>query len=289
MSCAWQLAREGNRVAIIDLDLEAPGLGSLLEAETQRGAVDAIVDFFATGSIDTNDLYAPAQALGAEDATQVDVIPAGNLDINYLEKLARLDFINDTPGELNKSSPVEDALRALVLKVRSALKPNFIFLDARAGLHDLAGLSLHGVSHVDVLVGRASEQSFRGLDIAIQALGIRKDAQDLRCIIVHGFAPRDPESEPSKKEIDTFQTRVYDSFCTHIYEEDPPGPTDRTAAHWPWPLRQNPDLERFTSLSSVRDSLFSDQHQQLLLRIKELCTPEPAPNSGDDAPEETLP
>lgn len=289
VSCAWQLAREGKRVVIIDLDLEAPGLGALLDAETQRGAVDAIVDFLATGSIDLEGLHAPAQALGAEDAMLVDVIPAGNLNINYLEKLARLDFINDSPWDSKKASPVEEALRALVSRVRNILKPNFIFLDARAGLHDIAGLSLHGVSHVDVLVGRASEQSFRGLNIAIQALGIRKSAQDLRCIIVHGFSPRDPDSELGKQELAEFQGRAYDSFCDHIYEEDPPGPSDKTAAHWPWPLRQNPALERFSNLSSMRDSLFSEQHQQLLLRIKELCTPEPALNSSGDEPEEPLP
>ncbi|WP_158620115.1 tyrosine-protein kinase family protein [Corallococcus sicarius] len=290
-SCAWQLAREGKRVAIIDLDLEAPGLGALLEAETQRGAVDAIVDFLAVGSLDLDGLHAPAQGFGAEDAMQVDVVPAGNLDINYLEKLARLDFINATPWDSRKASPVEDALRALVLKVRSALKPDYIFLDARAGLHDLAGLSLHGVSHVDVLVGRASEQSFRGLDIAIQALGIRKNSQDLRCIVVHGFAPRDPESDSGKLELAKFQERTYDSFCEHIYEEDPPAPTDKTAAHWPWPLRQDPDLERFSSILSVRDNLFSEQHQHLLLRIKELCSPEPQSNanSGDEESEEDLP
>lgn len=36
---------------------------------------------------------------------------------------------------------------------------NYILLDSRAGLHDLAGLSLHNLAHVDVLVGRDSDQS----------------------------------------------------------------------------------------------------------------------------------
>jgi len=285
VSCAWQLARAGQRVVVVDLDLEAPGLGALLDAETERGVLDAIVDHLATGSITLDGLHAPAQAFGAEDAGRVDVIPAGNLDVGYLEKLARLDFLTAAPWDNENLSPVENALRSLVDKIRSDLRPDYIFLDARAGLHDLAGLSLHGVSHVDVLVSRASEQAFRGLDLAIRALGVRKSAADLRCVVVHGFSPRDPESEPGKLELENFQQRTYDSFCSHIYtyEDEPPAPADKTAAHWPWPLRQDPDLERFSSVSSVQNNLFTEQHQQLLRRIQELCTPEPQLGDPDEA------
>jgi hypothetical protein len=88
----------------------------------------------------------------------------------YVSKLARLDDSSAEPGETN---PVEEALRAL-LKSLKALTPAFdvILLDSRAGLHDLAGLSLHGLAHVDVLVFRGTAQNLAG---EVMGSGARKD------------------------------------------------------------------------------------------------------------------
>jgi len=67
---------------------------------------------------------------------------------SYLEKPGRLDFVSETGG--SDDSPVHDALRALLLKIKAELRPDHILIDSRAGLHDLGGLSMHGLAHVDV-------------------------------------------------------------------------------------------------------------------------------------------
>jgi MinD-like ATPase involved in chromosome partitioning or flagellar assembly len=274
VSCAWQLAAAGKRVCIIDLDLEAPGLASLLNVQTGRGVLDFLVDFIATGSSSLKDCHASAAVMG-DDAVNVDVIPAGKIDLMYLEKLARLDFVGaQTFGD--QRSPVQKAMEALLGKVHGELGPEYILLDSRAGLHDLAGLSLHGLAHVDVIVARASEQSYAGVDLTLQAIGIRKDVEKLLTVILHSFAPPDEESSIGKQEREAFRNRIYSHFVTNIYSkltDDDPQMEDTTAPHSPVVIAQNQHLERFASISSpkTKEALFGGDFVELLSRIEELC------------------
>jgi MinD-like ATPase involved in chromosome partitioning or flagellar assembly len=284
ISCAWQLAASGKRVCVIDLDLEAPGLGALLNVRTERGVLDFLVDFVATDSSNLLDCHAPAAVMG-DNASNVDVIPAGNINLSYLEKLSRLDFVGNQTFDNNKS-PVQRAMEALLGAIAGELKPAYILLDSRAGLHDLAGLSLHGLAHVDVIVARASEQSYAGLDLTLHALGICKDPEQLLTVMVHTFAPRDDKSEEYWKECATFRNRVYESFVKHIYDkmkDDDPAEDDDDASHTPIVLSYNQDLERFSSLASskTKEALFGKDFVTLCNRIEELC------DSSDTGDEET--
>ncbi len=291
-SCAWQLARGGKRVVVIDLDVEAPGLGATFEVSTQRGLVDFIVDFIGTGHVDLGGLVAAPLALGAE-ADKVEVIPAGALDWDYFEKLARLDFVGSgLIGEASRS-PVEKALNIL-LKALAGRKspPEYILLDSRAGLHDMAGLSLHGLAHVDVLVSRASEQAYRGLDLTLHALGRRKSPDELLCVTIHAMAPPDPESKEAKEEQAEFRERSYAAFSTHIYskieaqgpEEEAPQLADDDSPHSPAILRRHVLLERFAQLKSAEEALFGESYREALARIVALCEPEREDAAGEDAP-----
>ncbi len=184
VACAWQLAKLGKKVVVVDLDLEAPGLGALLGAEGARGVVDYLIDHLATGSSDLADLVVPSVVLG----NNVQVLSAGTLDARYLEKLGRLDFLGGQ--EADAGSPIEQALVGLLHSlIKLTPRPDYILIDSRAGLHDLAGLSLHRLAHVDVLVSRAAEQGYRGLDLTISSLVKRKELAQFQCILVHSIAP----------------------------------------------------------------------------------------------------
>lgn len=272
-ACAWQLAREHQkRVAVIDLDLEAPGLGPLLAAEGDRGVVDFIVDHLATGSKDIDPL--PAQALGPDDARLVDVVPAGRLDLNYLEKLSRLDFTGSGGFLQEGPRPIADALRGLLNCFRGG-GYDYLLLDARAGLHDLSGLSLHGFAHVDVLIGRASEQNYRGLDVTVEALSRRRKPTDLMGIIVHSMVPFDEKDAAAERS--RFRDRSYDIVKRHVYDRfddrSVPPIEDTAAFHSPYPISRHPRLETLATVASVRDLLFSTEYAAISDRIRELCTP----------------
>lgn len=280
LSCAWQLAAQGNHVAIVDLDLEAPGLGALCCEPPRvegRGVLDYLVDQIATDSAEYEDLGVPASALG-EEAEHVTVYPAGSLQGGYLEKLARLDFMNS--GGAGATSPVAKALRDLLLKIRHPTggtpKPQYILLDSRAGLHDIAGLSLHGLAHLDVLVGRSSEQSYQGMDLTVRTLARRKGAA-LSCVVVHGLAPvtaSDPIQKPESEERH-FLERMFKIFESRIYklleERGEPVPSESTTygPHSPVALHTNEKLERFQKLDkTVRYELFGPDYVELVKAIQ---------------------
>jgi len=275
ISCAWQLAEKGKSVVVVDLDLEAPGLASLLGAGLQRGVVDFLMDHIAADRAVLDGMASPASELG-EAQRRVSVLPAGELNLPYLEKLARLDFNEDVPWEPKSEVRAQQGLKSLLKQIRAELKPEYIFLDARAGLHDVAGLSLHGLSHVDVLLSRASEQGFQGLDLMLQVLSNPK----FRCVVAHAFAPAQRESEPDKAERAMFRQRVYESFRQYIYDkhyEDAEIPSEdaEDQPHSPVVLHQEEALRSISSVAAVKDFLFSSDYQRLCAKIQELCEPEP--------------
>lgn len=278
VACAWQLARVGKRVVVVDLDLEAPGLGALLAAQTDRALVDLLIDHVATGDCELDGAVAERSPALGPDGDRVSVIPAGRLDAAYLEKLARLDFVSDNPldGEV-APSPIEQALGAVLRKVQRSLRPDYILLDSRAGLHDLAGLSLHSLAHVDVLVGRATEQGYVGFDLTLGVLAKRKGADKLQCIVVHTFAPVSGTREAQIEEQEYLQ-RSYASFAKNVYSPERArtiGETDE-GPHAPSVIRRHAELDRFATLGSIEPVLFAPDFVGLREKIETLCTPSEA-------------
>lgn len=201
------------RIAVVDLDLEAPGVGSLFGVSTERGVLDVLVDHIATGGIDLDGASSLAQVDVAVDGS-ITVFPAGRVDDVYVQKLARLDFSSTEPGEDN---PVGMALTAMLKSMRAQF--DIILLDARAGLHGLAGMSLHGLAHVDVLVFRGTTQNLAGLAQTLRTLGSR-DA--IKLVLVETLLPAN-EEESFRLRRERTRSTVYDMLCEHVYEEnDPP-------------------------------------------------------------------
>lgn len=274
-ACAWQLARAAKRVVIIDLDLEAPGIGTLLEVQSERGVIDVLVDALVTDTPSLAGALGKASALGA-DGERVEVLPAGELDLGYLEKLGRLDFLGANVTE-HASSPIEAALRALLHAVaKRTPRPDYILLDSRAGLHDLAGLSLHRLAHIDVLVGRAGEQGYRGLDLTLRVLAQRKGAAAMRCIVVHTLAPT-AGTPPAIDEEREFKDASFESFKAHVYSaaEAETLKKEANAMHVPLVIRRDLALERFTKLSFIERSFFEPGFEALREKIVSLGTPTP--------------
>lgn len=272
-ACAWQLASEGARVVVIDLDLEAPGAGALLGVQTPRGILDVLVDRLATGSVDLTDSHALATALGPESAS-VHVFPAGALNESFIEKLARLDYTQAAADAATAHSPIEHALREILQKINADLRPDHIFLDARSGLHDLSALSLLRLAHVDVLLARANEQSYQGFDLTLRTLLRRKGAQHLQTIVVHTMAvPGGTRSALEEQE--QFTERAYRTFNEAYYRPHncPFALDDNSAPHAATVVFHNESLVRFGSLEAIRDVMFAREYRYLCDRIKLLAQP----------------
>jgi MinD-like ATPase involved in chromosome partitioning or flagellar assembly len=233
VATALTLARNGHRVAIVDLDLEAPGLATIFspEDDSNPGVIDYLLEKKIQGnnwSLETVRSISRPDLLGDNGET-IHLLPAGTVDKNYLEKLARLDFQNLVDGEL------EDRMHHMLQELNGRV-PNldFILLDARAGFHDIGGLAITNLSHGVVIFGTQSRQSWAGLTHVIRHLAPSGSDEAPSLILVHSMAPA-LEISGRGRELTEFRDRAYNIFQDNYYAvtEDVPNSNDTEAPFYP--------------------------------------------------------
>jgi hypothetical protein len=277
---AIQRARRGERVAVIDGDLDAPGVGVLLASDrsgtiARWGAVDYLLESrLPEVVLDLRDYYHACRREPVTGEGEILVVPAGQLGPNYVGKLARLDLEPPSRGE----GP--HPWQTLLGKIRSDLKPQWILLDARAGLGDPAGMLLGGLAHLHVLFGTFSEQSWSGLKLVIDRLGaqrVRDGLPQADCFMVQAMVPDSSEVGPQAR-LD-FAERSRDEFSEHFYaaldESTGSGPDfwdlsdaeSSDAPHVPVPITYSQRLADFKGLDDVADSLAEGDFRLLGERI----------------------
>lgn len=234
VATALTLARNGHRVAIVDLDLEAPGLATIFSPDSSNNL--GVIDYLLEKKIQNQDwklrthiIPINEQTLLGDYGQPLQLLPAGTVDDNYLEKLARLDFQNLVDGELQ--STMQNMLREL----ESAVRPlDFILMDARAGFHDIGGLAITNLSHGVVIFGTQSRQSWAGLTHVIRHLASTGVDERLPLILVHSMAPAN--GIPGREtELTEFQEQAYIVFKENYYSEDEtvPDPNNREEPFFP--------------------------------------------------------
>jgi hypothetical protein len=159
---AWHLARQGKRVLVVDLDLEAPGIGSILLKELpDYGLVDWFVEALS-GQADATlleNMLAPSP-LAADAPGSILVTPAfGTRTRDYVAQLGRVYMpVMTDAGVLHGFA---HHLAALIEQAASRLEPpNVVLLDARAGLHDIGAAAVTQVGAEVFLFARDDSQSW---------------------------------------------------------------------------------------------------------------------------------
>ncbi len=264
-SFAIRRAREGERVVVLDFDLDAPGLGTLLASdEVGTTAPWGVVDYLLEGpfgEVDLQDYYHACRREKVTGPGEILVVPAGRLNSDYLGKLSRIDF------ELPSQKEKHHILLTLFREIREKLNPKWLLLDARAGLSEPAGLLLGGHAHLHALFGTSSEQSWRGLRLVLHRLGAERvfeNLPQLDCLLVQAMVPED--SRASAIARGTFSDRARDEFADHYYAPDPEDPEedrfwyvrdleDEDAPHAPVAISYQPKLAHFEKLDDVADAL----------------------------------
>ncbi|MCT7952971.1 AAA family ATPase [Ancylothrix sp. C2] len=234
VATALTLARNGHRVAVVDLDLEAPGLATIFSPNDSDNL--GVIDYLLEKKIQENNWKLRThlklineQTLLGEHGGIIQLLPAGTIDDNYLEKLARLDFQNLVDGELQ--STMVDMLKELN---NEAQPLDFILMDARAGFHDIGGLAITALSHAAVIFGTQSRQSWAGLTHVIRHLASPEVDDRLPLILVHSMAPASGISG-RETELTKFRDQAYSVFQENYYWEDEtvPDPNNREEPFFP--------------------------------------------------------
>ena len=286
-SVAIQLARVGRRVCVVDLDLEAPGAGVAFPMAGE-GPLFGVVDYLierplqARETIDLGDYAGVCDSpdiIGTAGAP-ITVIPCGRLDDDYLEKLARLDYEAFLLGRSTEEPP----LIRLLEEVKSQFKVDYILLDSRAGLHDIGGLALNGIAHLDVVFALDNAQSWAGMSIVISHLGrlrVERDLPQQNCAFVYAMAPMATE-EDRPTRVQAFTDAAHSLFSGEFYDAEPPEgwpdpiPEDvwpvpasdaQGEPHFPLVLGFRADIQQSRSLNAVAEILTQGDYGDFLTGI----------------------
>ena len=173
---AWHLAREGKRVVAIDLDLEAPGLGSLLLGDLPAyGMVDWLVEALLEDPgqdlLDDSLAFSPV----ADDAEGVvQVLPAfGARTQDYVAKVGRVYLPSLAPngGEIGLPERIGSLIAALAQRQDP---PDVVLLDSRAGLHDIGAAAVTQLGAEVFLFARDEPQSWQAYRLLFEHLSRSK-------------------------------------------------------------------------------------------------------------------
>lgn len=167
---AIHLANKGKRVLVIDLDMEAPGISTiLLDSQTlpQYGVVDALVENGLSGLDDAFMADLVGSSRLSRHLGRIDVIPAFGLSsranpADVLGKLARA-YTEDLDSQGNTLS-ILDQVKAIVDSFSEDSRYDAILLDARAGLHETAASAILGLGADVLFFGLNEEQTFSGYE-----------------------------------------------------------------------------------------------------------------------------
>ncbi len=210
---AFHLARGGLRVVVVDMDVEAPGLHTVLPRPDGEAVTAGLVDYLWERQVRPFD-SAPGEGLvtclvetvpgqqaiayAVEDPVShapIHVIPAGAVGGDYVRRLATL-------SSHHVLSRPDDAWSLFEKEMMEQLEPDVMLIDARTGLGDWGGLSLLRLADEAFLVLFPSDQNAEGV------LFVRRTLADLTAMNTHIVLSPLPEGPVGRALADQVVSRL---------------------------------------------------------------------------------
>lgn len=272
-SFAIQRAQAGERVCVVDLDLDSPGVGRLLAADADGTVARwGVVDFLLEHRMPDaplSDYYHRCDRVAG--AGEIVVFPAGRLDDTYPDKLAKVDLEEPPASD-------ESGLSRLLRRIRHELEPAWILLDARTGMSESAGQLLSGVAHLHVLLATVQDQNWQGLGWVLDRLGrvrVQADRPQAEVILVQAMVPVGEAGIVARQ---AFRARAEQEFTDRYYLAAGPDMDDDRfwdtrdldsldAPHVAVPVDYDAGLASFRDIAEVSDMLCAGPYLLVAERI----------------------
>ncbi|MBQ1090130.1 KGGVGR-motif variant AAA ATPase [Streptomyces sp. B93] len=256
---ARHLADAGHLVLVVDLDLESPGVGPLATVDAElppHGVIDLLVES-AVGNAEGLEHvirtgYTPPTGRG-----ELWVAPARGrgtpgVPYAYVDKLNRA--YADVPGA-DFADRLEQAVRACEDAVArdgdSGRRPDIVLLDSRAGIHDIAAVTISRLCDLALLFGTDNAQTWQGYGDLFAAWLTSGQASAVRekLRMVASMVPDSPQGT----YLQSFREHAWECFAL-LYDDLPAGADefatdtfspsleDDAAPHHPIPILFEPGL-----------------------------------------------
>ena len=211
---ARHLAAGGERLLVLDLDLESPGLSSALIEPEARPAF-GVTDWFVEDLVGQGDQVLEAMTVVPAWAQDLDgevrVVPAhGREPGEYLAKLGRVLMDVGDPWSLR--------LERLLSRLEERCVPTIVLVESRSGLHDVAAAIVTDLDAQVLLFATDSDSTWTDYDVLFRhwqrqglATKIRK-----RLSMVSALTPE----LDTGRYLEGFRERSWDLF-RHVYDAIP--------------------------------------------------------------------
>lgn len=224
---AAHFAASGRRVLAIDMDLEAPGLGTMLldGANLPRfGLLDYLVET-NLGEVDDgflNDMLGFSELSGGRGS--ITVVPAlGKLandsPLNVLGKLARAYLPSENDLSLNSFTA---KIEKLIERLTVAGAYDVVLVDARAGLHESTAAAAVALQGDTLVFGMDQPQTYAGYRalLAQQALTLGPDWTTRIHLVEAKASANGPSEEFVSNMIDILPDMQNSELIPHISMKD---------------------------------------------------------------------
>jgi hypothetical protein len=265
-----ELARLGKSVLAIDLDLEAPGIGGMFNAQDSLplyGAIDYYVEFGRSpidGDFISNmrsDIRHPSS-----DGSITIVAASGRSSRSHPEnvigKISRA-YLESTDPITGVMSSFLDKTRKMLTDLCEASEYDVIFIDARAGLNESTAATLQGLGADVLFFGIDTPQTWEGYNYFLSHLARFKSFTTPEVDWRHKIKMVHAKATNDSKALAKFNDESFDLFARYLYDEiggdenagglsDAFGfdLNDETAPHFAWPIFISPDYFEFDPIKN---------------------------------------
>jgi hypothetical protein len=256
---ARRLADDGKIVLVVDLDLESPGVAPLLLAGgglCRHGVVDHLVES-ALGNADGLEIVARS-GYNPSNRGELWIAPARGAGTEgvphaYVDKLNRVYADADGARFADRLAATVRACEEAVGRSDSGRLPDVVLLDSRAGIHDVAAVTISHLCDYALLFGADTDQTWSGYRDLFEAWAASGQAPAIRekLRVVASMVP-DSVHYSKDTHLASFRRNAYATFSV-LYDSLAPDEVagaaegswdldDEAAPHSPIPILFEPGL-----------------------------------------------
>ena len=213
---AWHLTGMGERVLVVDLDLESPGLSSAMLDDWERpefGVTDWFVEDLVGQDTQVLEHMTASPGWARDFEGELNVAPAhGRQPGEYLAKLGRI--------HMDAAAPWSTRLERLLQQLEASRQPTIVLLESRSGLHEIAAATVTDLDAKVLLFATDAPSTWDDYGILFrhwQQQGLATNIRE-KLYIVSALTPGVNEVS----YLDGFRERSWNLFREHLYDEAVP-------------------------------------------------------------------
>lgn len=172
---AYNLAKKGKKVVLIDLDIEAPSFNSIFknDIKSSNGLVKYLFNKYSKNREEISeieDISSVVTKLNINCKGEIYVIPCGKIDLQYVNSLQIIK---------EKIIYENNYIRELINKVIEKYSVDYVFIDSRTGINNWGAIAIADISDEVFLIAYPNYENYEGIKLILDLVNDSK-----KCTVV---------------------------------------------------------------------------------------------------------